>query len=50
MAHSCPECYLTCYCNGDIDECLFDEDENVEACTHCAPDDQNDFDEFDEVA
>jgi len=35
MAHSCPECGQTCYCGSDIDDCLFDFEEDVEACTHC---------------
>lgn len=53
MAHSCPECYETCYCNGDIDDCLFDFDEDVEACNHylqCSTDldDLNDFDDYEE--
>lgn len=35
MAHSCPECGAICYCGSDIDDCLFDFDEDVERCTHC---------------
>ena len=35
MAHSCPECGLSCNCGSDIDDFLFDFDEDVEACTHC---------------
>lgn len=35
MSHSCPDCGMTCYCNGDIDDCLFDFEEDVIACTHC---------------
>ena len=36
MAHCCPECGSTCYCNGDIDDCVFDEDAEQEAaCTCC---------------
>lgn len=23
--HECPECGLACYCNGDIDDCQFEE-------------------------
>lgn len=34
MAHSCPECGQTCYCGNDIDDCLFDFDEDVAGCTH----------------
>ena len=42
MAHSCPECGMQCYCGSDIDDCLFDFWEDVEACTHC---DGADYDE-----
>lgn len=35
MAHSCPNCDSQCYCDGDIDDCLIDRDEDVESCTHC---------------
>lgn len=35
MAHSCPDCGLTCHCGGDIDDCLFDFEDDVETCTHC---------------
>jgi hypothetical protein len=45
MAHSCPECGQACYCNGDIDDCLLDDEAAVIACT-CCPDgcDDEDFD------
>lgn len=46
MAHSCPECGLTCYCGGDIDDCIFDFDEDVETCEHCF-DREDDEDEYD---
>lgn len=35
MAHQCPECGQMCYCNGDIDDCCFDFDDDVDACTCC---------------
>ncbi len=35
MAHTCPECGQACYCNGDIDDCLNDFEEDVMNCTHC---------------
>ena len=41
MAHSCPDCGQTCYCNGDIGDCCDDFPENVMKCTHfkqCEPD------------
>ncbi|MCE5309669.1 MAG: hypothetical protein LLG20_18700 [Acidobacteriales bacterium] len=51
MAHSCPECGQVCYCGSDIDDCLFDFDEDVEACTHCLGreyEDHEDWEDFDE--
>jgi hypothetical protein len=24
VAHECPECGMVCFCNGDIDDCIFD--------------------------
>lgn len=33
MAHSCPRCWQTCYCGGDIDDICFDGD--APDCTHC---------------
>ena len=35
MAHECPECGQTCYCNGDIGDCCFNLEEYVILCTHC---------------
>lgn len=50
MAHSCPECGQCCYCGSDIDDCLFDFDDDVAACTHCdgeGPEyEDGDFDDF----
>ena len=35
MAHSCPDCGVTCYCNGDIDDILFGDDSaESEGCNH----------------
>lgn len=37
MAHECPECGQMCYCNGDIDDCCNNFEEDVMRCTHeCA--------------
>lgn len=47
MAHTCPECGQTCYCGGDIDDCLFDLEEDAINCIHyleCEND--NDDDDF----
>lgn len=42
MAHECPDCGQTCYCNGDIDDCCFNFEEDVINCTHCPEDDGED--------
>ena len=34
MAHECPECGQVCYCGRDIDDCLFNFDEDVMRCSH----------------
>lgn len=55
MAHSCPDCYSTCYCGGDIDDLLLDCDEDVNGCTHyLKPEcdgyesDKEDYEDFDD--
>ena len=35
MAHECPECGITCHCNGDIDDCVFSTWEAELKCTCC---------------
>jgi hypothetical protein len=54
MAHECPECYMLCHCNGDIDDIMIDTKESYLRCQHylspdCAgydyPDD--DYDDYD---
>ncbi len=35
MAHECPECYLVCYCGGDIDDCCNNNPRDIENCKHC---------------
>jgi len=43
MAHSCPSCGESCYCNGDIDDIMWDDDsEESDLCEHCP---EGDFDE-----
>ena len=40
MAHECPECGQTCHCNGDIDDCCNNFEEDVINCQHwreCEP-------------
>ena len=45
MAHECPDCWLTCYCSGDIDDICFGDD--FPACKHCLgkqfDEDEDDF-------
>lgn len=48
MAHSCPDCGSTCYCGSDIDDCLLDDEEDVNACTHCPIQDDDTYEPDDE--
>lgn len=48
MAHSCPECYQTCYCGGDIDDIIFEDTDEELLCGHC--DDVPFFDDYSEDA
>lgn len=34
MAHECPECGQMCHCNGDIEDCCNNFDEDVINCVH----------------
>ncbi len=34
MAHECPECGQMCYCNGDIDDCCHNFEEDTLMCDH----------------
>ena len=43
MAHTCPICGATCYCNGDIDDICLDREEDINACVCC--DDMDDLDD-----
>lgn len=45
MAHECPACGKTCYCNGDIDDCFLDGSEEEEDCVCCDenPDEDDDW-------
>ena len=51
MAHECPECGQTCYCNGDIDDCCFNEPSAYFNCIHwkqCEQEKDDDYDYQDE--
>jgi hypothetical protein len=45
MAHECPDCGQMCYCGGDIDDCCFNQEENVIHCSHCPEDDDEEYEE-----
>lgn len=51
MAHSCPECDSACYCQGDIDDLVFDDTTEARRCSHCPPEGEyspaDDYDEDD---
>jgi Zn-finger nucleic acid-binding protein len=50
MAHECPECGFTCYCNGDIDDLVLEPEVGEPCCIHC-PDDwysSDDDEEYEE--
>lgn len=50
MAHECPECGQVCYCGRDIDDCLFNFEEDVMRCNHwkqCEQEDDEDIVYFD---
>jgi len=32
MAHTCPVCGMTCYCNGDIDDICIEYEEDILVC------------------
>lgn len=50
MAHECPDCYMMCYCGGDIDDLLLNYEDDVVGCTHCLGKvDEDDYEEFDSV-
>lgn len=51
MGHTCPACGQACYCNGDIDDCINDFEEDVMNCTHyleCQQEDQEFEREYDD--
>lgn len=34
MAHTCPECFQVCHCNGDIDDMVLDWPKYQDKCVH----------------
>ena len=45
MAHECPDCGMTCYCGGDIEDCCNNYPKYVMKCNHfqeCQRDDDKD--------
>ena len=47
MAHTCPNCGMTCHCGGDIDDICFGEAD--EFCSHCECGDYDFFEEEPEI-
>jgi hypothetical protein len=46
MSHTCPECGMICFCNGDIDDCEFSGGPEQLHCIHwkkCERDDDLDL-------
>lgn len=35
MAHECPNCGMVCHCNGDIDDLLLNDEDDLNNCTCC---------------
>jgi hypothetical protein len=49
MAHECPDCGLICHCNSDIDDCVLNMPNDVNACIHCSQfDAHDDYDEYED--
>jgi hypothetical protein len=49
MAHECPDCGLTCYCGGDIDDCEWEGTPEQMACRHCVGSGHEDEDPEDDA-
>lgn len=49
MAHECPDCGQSCHCNGDIDDCFFENTYEQLHCKHCPLDQDMDDDYEGEV-
>ena len=47
MAHECPDCGYTCHCNGDIDDLLLNDEDDIIHCDHCLDDIDNEEDDYD---
>ena len=49
MAHECPACGLTCFCGGDIDDCVFNDELAVDYCDCCDEYTDDDWDEYEDM-
>jgi hypothetical protein len=48
--HTCPECGMSCCCQGDLDDCVMDTEETYDECIHlCEPDPDEDERDFDDL-
>ena len=39
MAHPCPECAATCFCDGDVDVIVMTKTRHGGDCSHCLDED-----------
>jgi len=48
MAHECPECGMTCHCNGDIDDIFWGEDceQGCRCCEDKYSDSDDEYDDY----
>lgn len=46
--HTCPDCGQACDCNGDIDDCLHDFEEDVINCVHYKECEHEDYDDYED--
>jgi len=49
MAHECPECGQVCHCNGDIDDLILNDEDDIINCNHYQTCEDYDFDYDDEA-
>lgn len=49
MAHECPECYMLCHCNGDIDDIQFEGTKEQLYCRHCNPNSEIGDEDIDDI-
>ena len=54
MSHECPDCGLTCFCGGDVNDCLANYPDEINHCGHCHENDDDfeydDWEDWDETS